>query len=183
MLLKSIVNIRSGLHQQPSPEGNIRYLQASDLLATETEQPMEFTYIEESKSTTKHLLEKGDVLLAAKGNRNFAWAYTTETGTAVASTFFVVLHLITHKVLPEYLAIFLNLPATQHQLQAMGGGNFAPVLRKSDLQDLSVIALSLEKQQKIVQLHKLHQQKVRLQKQIMECEEAFTQAIFHQLTF
>lgn len=179
MLLKNIVSIRSGVHQQPDLTGGIRYLQASDIVGKTTDK----AYVEDSKMARKHLLKEGHVLLAAKGHQHIAWAYHDETGPAVASTFFLVLELQENNVLPEYLAAFLNLPKIRLKLQSLGGGSFTPIIRKKDLENLSVEIPSLDQQHLIINLLSLQKRRGELQQELMNSQQVLTETIVQRLIF
>jgi hypothetical protein len=54
------------------------------------------------------MLKDGDVLFAAKGTKNFAAVFENHNEPSVASTSFFVIRPTDKKVLPQYLAWFLN---------------------------------------------------------------------------
>src|SRR5690606_17499945 len=94
----------------------------------------------------KHLLKGGDVLFAAKGTKNFAAVYENHNAPAVASTSFFVLRLTEKKILPEYLAWFLNSHFTQTLLKAQAIGTSIPSISKQVLGDMEIAVPRIETQ-------------------------------------
>lgn len=83
-------------------------------------------------------LRKGDILFAAKGNRNFAFHYTGELGEAVASSTFFIIRITSDNVLPEYLSWYLNSKPAQDFFKANTHGTFIPSIPKSKLIELKI---------------------------------------------
>ena len=54
------------------------------------------------------MLREGQLILAGKGNRHFAWAYRTAAGPCIASSLLYMLTVRTERVDPRYLALVLN---------------------------------------------------------------------------
>jgi hypothetical protein len=132
--LKHITNIQTGVFAKPINEGEIVYLQAKHF--DETGQLISFLHPDllAENISGKHLLQQGDVLFAAKGTKNFAvWyeslpaGHTGKNLPAVASTSFFVIRLKENtidKVLPEYLAWYINQPVSQKFLKGNAMGTF-----------------------------------------------------------
>ena len=115
----------------------------------------------------KHILKEGDVLFAAKGTKNFAAVYEKHNEPAVASTSFFVLRSTDNKVLPEYIAWFLNHAITQNYLKDKARGTSIPSIRKSVLEDLEILIPSLQKQRLIIRLSELAIQESELRTKIL----------------
>ncbi|MEZ4826092.1 MAG: restriction endonuclease subunit S [Bacteroidia bacterium] len=155
MLLRNIANIQTGLFTKPAGFGDVVYLQSKHFdekgqLVGELHPDLTADNISE-----KHLLNPGDVLFAAKGTKNFAAVYENHNQSAVASTSFFVIKVIDKKVLPDYLAWFLNHPQTQNYLKSKARGTSIPSIAKSALEDLKITIPSLEKQKLIIRISEL----------------------------
>ncbi len=61
-------------------------------------------YLQLTDKHSRHLLQEGDLLFAAKGFNNFAVEYRSSIGQAVAASSFIVIRLTVDNILPEYLA-------------------------------------------------------------------------------
>ena len=102
-LLKEIATIQSGVFLKPDKFGNAVYLQLNnyDYNGNLADNLQPNIYITPKQS--RHLLQTGDLLFAAKGNYNFAVVYNGKYINAVASSSFFLLRC-KHIILPEFLA-------------------------------------------------------------------------------
>jgi restriction endonuclease S subunit len=123
-------------------------------------------------------LRNGDVLFAAKGTKNFAAVYEVHNKTAVASTSFFVLRLTYHKVLPEYLAWFLNSHATQTILKGQAIGTSIPSISKQVLGEMEIAIPTLETQKAILHITRLRNKEKTLKQKL---ETIRDKKIQHQL--
>lgn len=114
----------------------------------------------------KHLLRPGDVLFAAKGTKNFAAVYEHHSEPAVASTSFFVIRLAGKKVLPQYLAWFLNSHSTQTLLKGQAIGTSIPSISKQVLENLEIALPSIEMQKAILQITALRNREKALKQEI-----------------
>ncbi len=119
----------------------------------------------------KHLLKDGDVLFAAKGTKNFAAVFEHHNEPAVASTSFFVIRMNDSKVLPAYLAWFLNNPGTQQLLKGQAIGTSIPSISKQVLEDLEIPVPAIETQNAILQITKLRNKEKALKQQIETLRE------------
>ena len=179
-IIKDIAIIQTGLFAKPAGKGDVVYLQSRHFdengqLLTALHPDLGANGISE-----KHLLRNGDVLFAAKGNKNFAAVYENHNKPAVASTSFFVLRLTDRKVLPEYLAWFLNNHSTQAILKGQAIGTSIPSISKQVLEDLEITIPNIERQKAIIQITKLRTRE-KVLKQEMETlrEKLIQQQIFN----
>lgn len=146
--LTTLCSIRFGLHQPQQQEGDVQYLQARHFNASGRFENAVDVFINEYDP--KHLLKDGDVVLVAKGNRNFAWCYRSWVGPMIASSVFFVMSLNQQKLYPEYLAVILNLMGTQQYFLQNSEGSSIQSVRKSILEDFLIPLPEIPEQQKIV---------------------------------
>jgi restriction endonuclease S subunit len=128
--LKDITNIQTGLFAKLLGEGDVIYLQVKHFDEEGKLQAWRFTFC----LCKKHLL-KGDVLFAAKGTKNFAAVFENHNQPSVASTSFFVIRLTDKKVLPQYLAWFLNSHPAQTLLKGQAIGTSIPSISKQVLEN------------------------------------------------
>ena len=114
----------------------------------------------------KHLLIDGDVLFAAKGTKNFAAVFENHNEPSVASTSFFVIRPTNEKVLPQYLAWFLNNHTTQTLLKSQAIGTSIPSISKQVLENLEITVPGLETQKAILQITKLRNKEKSLKQKI-----------------
>lgn len=113
-------------------------------------------------------LQTGDILVAARGNNNYA-VLVDETVTqinAVASPHFYILSVNNHNVLPAYLCWYINRKPAQRYFQREAEGTFTKSIRRQVLESLPVALPNLEKQHNIVQLSTSIRREQQLLKQL-----------------
>ncbi|MEM9985068.1 MAG: restriction endonuclease subunit S, partial [Bacteroidota bacterium] len=126
-------------------------------------------------------LKPGQIVLAGKGHRLFAWAYRPECGSIVPSSVFFVIEPDPSLAIPEYLTIFLNLPKQRTFFHALGAGTNIPSIRKSELANMSILLPPLETQKQIVTVSQLHKQELVLMEQLRTQKQALLQSLITQL--
>lgn len=179
--LGDITQLQFGLYTKPSEEGNALYLQAKhfDDWGNQTEQIDTFIQIDQKNKS--HLLEDGDIILAGKGMRNFAWTYDKSLGPAIASSIFFVIKVNKLKVLPDFLTTLFNMPQTQETFQNLGAGSSIPSIRKSELEAFTIKLPPLELQQKAVAIKQLHFKDMEISKKIISEKQKVYHGVINNL--
>ncbi|MFP4526599.1 MAG: restriction endonuclease subunit S [Bacteroidota bacterium] len=145
--LKNIANIRFGLNAKTNDRSGILCLQGKDLKDNRLE-IAGYMYAEPNDCTARDILQPGNVLFSAKGNRHMA-AVWDKNDKAVASSTFLILSVNEQEVLPEYLAWYLNQPKTQNYLKQVKKGGTVSVVSKKEFEQIDVDIPSIEIQKKI----------------------------------
>ncbi|WP_162633212.1 restriction endonuclease subunit S [Echinicola strongylocentroti] len=180
MTLKDIYEIHTGLFARPEKLGDVTYLQARHFdeegnLVCELEKDLSTSEI-----NPKHILNQGDLLYAAKGNKNFAFLYTEGLVPAVASTSFFVLRPKVNqsikKVVPEYMLWYLNQPKTMDYLKSMAKGTSMLSISKQTLADLEVEIPVESIQEKIGAINALRKQEKKIIHQLEVLKDQFIQS-------
>lgn len=177
--LRNIAIIQTGYFAKPSMGGDYVYLQVKHF--DENGQFINSLHPDLSKNNIpdKHILKKDDVLFAAKGNKNFAVCYKLSL-LALASTSFFVVRLHDKRVLPEFLAWFLNHPNTQKVLKGKAIGTAISSISKSVLETLEIPIPEMQTQQTILKIAQLQNKKNILQDRIKTLNEYhINQSIFN----
>lgn len=170
-IIKEITNVQTGLFAKPSGSGELVYLQSKHFDEYgQLHSTLHPDLIAEGIAE-KHLLKDGDVLFAAKGTKNFAAVFENHNEPAVASTSFFVIRLTDQKVLPHYLAWFLNNPTTQTVLKGHAIGTSIPSISKQVLENLEITVPTIETQQIILQINQLRNKAKVLKQQIEMLQE------------
>ncbi len=158
--LKNIASIRYGVHFVPTASGDVKYLQTKhfDTLGRLSEVD---SFLKSNDTINKNLLENGDIILPAKGNRHFAWVYKPEYGLAMASSIFFVIKVQTG-IIPEYIAAILNLPQSLAHFQKLSGGNTMPSFSKKELELFEIPIPSIALQNKIAEMSAVYTQELTL---------------------
>ena len=169
--LKDIAGIQTGLFAKPIKDGDIVYLQSKHFDDNGELKLNLHADLNSKDITSKHLLIPGDVLFASKGTKNFACVFESHNPPSVASTSFFVVRIYNTIVLPEFLAWFLNNPATQKILKSQAIGTSIASISKVVLEELNIPAPPIEKQHFIIKIHQLHKEEINIMKQIQELKD------------
>jgi len=182
MRLSELAELRSGYpfrnRVETVAEGGCRLVQMKDVDVLGGLREDQFARIEPPSNYQSHVLRNGDVLMAGRGTRNPAVTYQAESGNTIAAANLFVLHP-RGSALPDYLAWFLNLPATQSRLGAMRAGSSVPFVRLNELRELEVPVPDLELQKRIVEICKLILQEEELLTRIQTQRRTLVDAMLH----
>jgi len=188
--IENIVNIRAGFTFRSRPDADVNgtafLVQQKNVNDSRTaicfDGAMLFTPDRDMKA---HWLQDGDVLFMGKGHSIFGCIVNNPPGDTVAVGLFFVLSLNQdekERVLPEYLAWFLNRKATRDELlKVSGSGVSMPVVRRKVLESLEIPLPSLETQQRIVDLNQLLVREKNLMKELTEKRGALAHAVCENL--
>lgn len=172
--LRHIANIQTGIFAKTVTDGDIVYLQAKHFDEYGGLHATLHPDLKADSLTNKHLLRPGDVLFAAKGTKNFAACYESKNLPAVASTSFFVIRVqreFSNKILPEFLAWFLNEPGTQQLLKSQAIGTSIVSISKSVLEALEVSIPNLQTQKAVLKITQLRNREKNLKQQIETLRE------------
>ncbi len=126
----------------------------------------------------KYLVDAGDILIQARGQNHFAYLLENETNNTVASNSFYIVRIKEHnKVIPAYLAWWLNLTTVQAYFQQVRGVSTIPFISKADLQNTRIHVPPMETQKNINQLMQLWQREQKLNRQLKEKKEMIVQEV------
>lgn len=122
----------------------------------------------------RYQLRPGDVLFLSRGTTNVAVPLVAESvqpypanwDSLIAAYTFYVLRPDSCRVLPEYLAWFINQPPAQGFLARQSRGTLVKLLPKSVFEELEVPLPPLALQQSIVELERLRAREEGLLKQL-----------------
>ncbi len=100
-------------------------------------------------------LERGDILFAARGLRNFAGCLNDIPEPTVCGPHFFQIHVHNHhQILPEYLAWALNQQPIQKYFKQSAEGSAQLSIRKAVLENTEITIPTLAKQELLIALYK-----------------------------
>ncbi|PHI19245.1 hypothetical protein CEQ90_13615 [Lewinellaceae bacterium SD302] len=174
--------VKYGPYLKAKTEGSVRYLRGQDfsdhdLLINDGKG---FVNVENHDSN-KDLLEEGQVILAAKGFRNFAWAYSGDAGECIASSMFFVLSVNSNLIDPRYLSIYLNSQKVKRRLLSLGAGTSLPTLPRKELLALEISVPPFLMQQRVIRLRELQKERSKIQQSIQSAEHLLDSAIIENI--
>jgi len=171
MLLKNLTNIQTGFFAKPAGFGDLVYLQSKHFDENGQLHAVLQPELLADGISEKHLLKDGDVLFAAKGTKNFAAVFENHNEPSVASTSFFVIRPTNNKVLPQFLAWFLNNHTTQTLLKGQAIGTSIPSISKLVLENLEIPVLEIKTQKAIIEISKLRNKEKSLKQKIETLRE------------
>ncbi len=100
----------------------------------------------------RYLVTKGDILFLSRGQNNIAITIRQLLENTLASYYFYILRVDPTRVLPEYLAWFINQPSAQAFFGSAGQGSLMKMVPKSTFEELEIQLPSLNTQKAIAEL-------------------------------
>lgn len=163
---------------ESEPGGDLVLIQIKDIDAAEGISPTGTVMLRSDKRNyDRYLLQAGDLLFQSRGSRHPA----TMVGEGLRGIAASGLHVVRPKaqrVLPEYLAWWLNHPQVQERLsREFAHGTHIPFVSKADLAGLSVPVPSLAVQRRIVDAWRLQRETATLNIRLNELLKQMTDAV------
>ena len=130
-------------------------------------------------------LRVGDILVAARGSRNYAVLIDDTLATtgkqAVAAPHFFVVRVTNKSILPEYLSWFLNQQTSQRYFDLNSEGTLTKAIKRSALEAIPIAIPPLNKQQIIIKLANTIKQELQLIEQLRRNGEQLLTSIANDL--
>ena len=160
MKIKDIADIQIGYQFrkkiEAEREGTHRVIQIRDFDDNQNLDVEGLCWIKMDQVNEKYLVNNKDILFLARGHRNFAIPMIDSLDSTIAASHFFILKINTEKVIPEYLAWFINQAPAQGYLHNLARrGTHMPLIPKSEFENLKVDIPDIEFQKKIVKLNSL----------------------------
>ncbi|QDO95285.1 restriction endonuclease subunit S [Formosa sediminum] len=179
--LGDIAEIQFGLYEKPLAEGEVKYLHAGHFNNLHKPAKFEESFVKLNGKNNKFLLQPNDVILAGKGHRTFAWAYSLDFGQAIPSSLFYIIRTQSSVVLGEYLAQYLNTEKIQYNLKLIGAGGTITSIPKKELEEIKVHIPALKEQKKIVDFIELLDEDLRLTQELLEKRTALKKGLINKI--
>ena len=179
--LGDIAEIQFGSYDKPQEIGSVKYLHAGHFDKLYKPTKFEDSFVELDGKNDKFLLQANDVILAGKGNRTFAWAYTEDFGKTIPSSLFYIIKTNTSEILGAYLAQYLNSEKVQYNLKLIGAGATITSIPKKELEEITVVIPSLEEQQKMVDFIDLLDKDLQLTQNLLEKRTALKKGLINRI--
>lgn len=154
-----VVEIRSGYSFREGiigvENGNLPIVQFKDLKGLIFNDVNDCVHLSAEKIKTSHWLKIGEILLSNRGN--YKAAVNGYRYPCVASGVFFVLTLKDKRFLPEYITVFLNSQEGQKALMMHHNASGVHSINRTELMQIDIPLISLEKQRRIVELYMLYE--------------------------
>lgn len=126
--------------------GTIPYLWSRDILK-----------VTPAGDAERYLVRRGDVLFLSRGQRVLAIPVREALQDTIASYYFYILRPQADRVLPDYLAWFINQPSAQAYLESHQLGSHIKTVPKSAFEELEIALPPIATQRVIVELERFRQ--------------------------
>lgn len=127
-----------------------------------------------------YFTEEGDILMRLSHPYTVVYIDKEHQGLLVPS-YFAIIKVNQKKVLPQYIAWYLNTPYIKKELERAHAGSRIPSTNQHVIRNLPVKITSLPRQKKIIELFCLHQKEKQLYKKLIEEKEKWFQGITQQI--
>lgn len=159
--LRDIATVRSGYTFrgaiEPVPDGDVRILQIKDLELDWQEDYEALPAISWEQRVEPPFLRQGEIVVAARGNRNVAAVYRSDIPVVATSQFLIVtLRTEENGIVPEYLCWVLNHPVTQKMFNRSGTN--IQLITKAALLDVEIPVPSVHIQRQLIELQRVWQE-------------------------
>ena len=158
--------MQSGIYMKTDPEGEVKYLQVKDINGENEIDYSHTARVKDTGTSHKYYLRKDDLLFAAKGASNYCFLYDGSKGNIIPSSSFIIIHITSKKILPEFLCCYLNTPSILSKLKNSSVGTGIQMIPQSVIGDLQLEIPSMEVQQLIVQIDRLIKKSEKLHNKI-----------------
>ncbi|QUH18957.1 restriction endonuclease subunit S [Alkaliphilus sp. B6464] len=128
----------------------------------------------------QYLTQNGDVVIRLSSPNTTIYIEEKESGLVITSLF-AVIRAKNNKIIPDFLAIYLNSQKTKKRLSQASIGSAISIVKTSTLKELEIQVPSIQHQQKVVKLHSLIQRERKLYMQLLEDKEKMYHAIIDQV--
>ena len=184
--IKDVAAVRSGYTFRKTTSipvnGDLLGLQIGDIRHSRVVDPSRLSAIELPDEGHPPMLERGDVVLAAKGSHNYAAVFHDAHRQVVPSNQFLVLSVLdTASVSPAFLCWLLNYKGTQQRLARYQAGSRMASINKKAFLDFAIPLPLPVTQDKILRLNRLGEEERRLTETLMANRETMLQGMIQQL--
>ncbi|MDQ0157929.1 restriction endonuclease subunit S [Robertmurraya andreesenii] len=122
----------------------------------------------------------GDVLMRLSQPYTAVYIDKNHTGLLVPS-YFAIIKVNEAKVLPQYVAWYLNSLNVKKELERSQAGSRIPSTNQHAIRNIPIMLASISKQQILIELFQLHQREKILYKKLVEEKELLFQGVTQQI--
>ena len=127
-----------------------------------------------------YFTEEGDVLMRLSQPFTTVYIDKNYTGLLIPS-YFAIIKVNETKVLPQYIAWYLNTKNVKNELERSQAGSRIPSTNQHTIKNIPIVLTSINKQQVLIEFYQLHQREKLLYKKLLEEKELLFQGITQQI--
>jgi restriction endonuclease S subunit len=178
--LKSLAHIQTGYTFRKTTVGNsneqVKVLQSKNIGTDLYINPEQVDLFVPNVSHSTAFVKSGDIIFTSRGKFQAAVVKSSEPLLAASSVF--IIKVSSKKILPEYLAIYLNSVHCQKQLQVVRRMGTIETVTKQNIADIVVAVPPISRQKLFVDLYlNIQAQKRLLQQKVQKIENIFSSVL------
>lgn len=181
MPLRDVANVQPGYPSRGrirhAPDGTHYLLQGKDVSDSKGVSLETAIRFHPEQRRERYQISSGDVLFTARGQEHRAYYVDDDVSDVLAAASFYILRADRKRLLPAYLAWWLNLPRIQSKINSASGGTYISYIRRNALENLLVAVPAMEVQIRIERVVSLWRERRTLQTEIDEKQHLFIQAL------
>ncbi len=127
-----------------------------------------------------YFTEEGDVLMRLSQPFTTVYIDKNYTGLLIPS-YFAIIKVNDTKVLPQYIAWYLNTKKVKNELERSQAGSRIPSTNQHTIKNIPIVLTSINKQQVLIEFYQLHQREKLLYKKLIEEKELLFQGLTQQI--
>lgn len=162
MKLRDIAKIQIGYQfrakVENTPDGDLHVIQIKDIDDDNLLNTEDLYKVKIDKFSEKYLVDKGDILFLSRGTRNFATPINVHLHNTIAISYFYIIRLKKPRIIPEYLAWYINQQPAQNYIKSHARGSGILLIPKADFEQLKVSVPPVEVQKTIIKLDNLRRE-------------------------
>lgn len=182
--LKNISDIRMGYSFRESLSkaiiGELPVIQFKDLSCLYIEDLSSCLSISDDKIKHSHFLKFNDIVLSNRGN--YKASIFKSNDKCIASGVFFIISIKNKEISPDYIAVFLNSSEGQKALSARQNSAGVQSIIRTELEQIDIPLIPLEKQKQIVELFLLYEKEVDTMEKIKQNRKKLINSILSQIT-
>lgn len=128
-----------------------------------------------------HRIKMGDVIFRSRGRINTATLVDEPLAEVVAAAPLLRIRVKTDKVLPEYLAWYINRSKAQAYIESRASGTITRMINKKTVEEMEIELPPINEQKRIVAIARLAGREQELLRQLAEKRKIYTDAILMKL--
>jgi hypothetical protein len=182
--LRSLAKVQPGYlsrsRVRSAPDGTHHLLQANDISIENGVRLAEAVRFHPERNPELYQVGQGDILLVSRGQDHRAHLILEELPCTLASSIFYIIHPRRDRVVPAYLAWWLNEPNVQAEIGVSSHGTAIGYVSRRTLEDLVVAVPSIATQHRIAAVAALRRKQRVLQAELDEKWQHLIQATCRQ---
>lgn len=165
---------------RPAPGGTHFLLQAKDVSPDAGIRSVGLLRFRPQRQPHLYEISGGDILIASRGQDHHAYLVHQDLVDTLASSVFYIVRPRVERIVPAYLAWWLNLPHMQALIDSGARGTGIGYIARQVLERLPVVVPPIAAQNKVAKTLDLWQQQRSLQARLDQKREQLIQAICRQ---